>query len=716
MFLASVVLDVDGYSYDEIKGTDWFTAIVYKEDVIYTGDLFDEIGEYKIKINARDNAYNEADEKILNIIVADGVAPILEIADDVEVVEIKQGVELKGIKATDNYALEVIEGVMIKEKFIGLEGAQCMVTTSSGSTACGVNVGKVSNNTYEFKVAGLYTFVYTVTDVSMNTSTITRYITVKDNSGPNMTSFEFISREIMVGERNSDGSINVSGVVLKYPDSFDVGDDSSRTVQYVGLFSLNSMKEKYKIINDTYLVSDSGTYVTYRFNIIGTYYLRFSSSDNSGNVSIFEYEVKIIDKQAPIIEGVSNGDVIELEVGASLDVVEDVINAKGVTASDNYDNDVPITYEVLNAEEHTYEVKLKVKDSSDNVNVVTVFVDLVDNEKPIAGSIMLPPSTNLNEIQLKIAGGEDNSNNFYHEYSVQGGSWIRYSNDSSISFGDGLSKNIEVCVRAVDQAGNVSANIPCSSILVDTLKPTISGVSDGDILNRSTEINVVDARLESVKIYLNDEVILSDVAKLPLEVYEEGIYSVEAKDSLGNESVVNFVISLDTYLNIIDDIKNEEYTVTSIEFSKLRLVKLDVEYDGNGNSQIEANISNININNGDVLYILGVVPDSDEKFVMFNAAFDDMSMYGEEITLISYGDNIKIPHDNERFLVNINGDYYAYLMIREQIYKEPQVVEKETANKDNSGMVKTALIVVGAFAAFIIVRALVNLRKRVKAA
>ena len=565
-------------------------------------------------------------------------------------------------------------------------------------------------------IAGTYTFVYTVRDLSLNESSVTRTIYVMDNSGPVISGNDLINRIIEIGLRNNDGSINVSDVAIRYPTAYDTGDDSAAIVEYVGLFSTNKMGEKYKVTDDIYLISNINDVLTYKFNVVGTYYLRFSSSDNSGNISLFEYEVKVVDKVAPLINGVVNDLIVKVGLEDTFDVEKHIIEPNNVKAIDNYDSNVKVYYDVIEDEIHTYKVVLNAKDNSNNLTSIIVYVDIVDEEAPVAGQLVLPDQTNLNSLEIKIVGGEDNSNNYYHEYKVQNGAWNRYEKGTIIELGAGLSQKVKVCIRAVDASGNVSSNNTCKEVLVDTKKPIVSGVNDGDILDKEVEVNVSDDRLELIEVMLNGEKIEVTKDDMPFTFSEIGTYSIVAKDTLGNETIVNFMLNIDLYFDVANDINSDNYIVTSVEYDERMLVKVDVNYDNTGSSTITTNLDHISVNANDMIYVLGVVPGSDAKFVMYSLSGSDLENYTSDIKLIGDENKFKEDIENEDCFLKLNGSYYAYLIVQKDSYVEPVIVEKENEKSDNSKSFTIVIGIIGGLATGLVAYQILRFRKKIRAA
>lgn len=712
--LNALVKSVDGYKYNEIKNNNLFKVTVYRDDSVYSEDMFASIGSYKIELSYADKAGNVASSKYINVIVEDRVRPIGAVLDsNGNSVEIKEIVVINGIDVTDNYGLEISNGSIIKRKTYGLNNSKCSLVSNEGTVSCSGKIDMLSATQYRFIVAGAYTFTYNVEDLAGNSVQVIQTLYVVDSTSPVMSS-DTQGVTIEVGERNSDQTVNIGEVVVKYPVSYDYGDELHRTVSYAGLYSVNSMKQQYKVVNDTYLVSDDGEYVTYQFNKVGVYYLKFTSSDKSGNVSIFDYEVQIIDNEAPVISGVSDGQIIEIEMGETVDV-NDLISTYSISAKDNYSDNVKVIYDIKEGSEHTYEVVFTSSDDSKNEVNVVVYIDIVDTVKPTVGELDIVEATNSKNIAFKVTGGSDNSNKFYHEYSVQNGEWIKYDENSVIELGDNLSTTIRVCVRTVDNSLNISDSVSCRDIFVDTKKPVISGAVEGSIYKDSVTINVTDDKLESVEVTLNNQRLEINKDQLPVTLSDIGSYGIVARDELGNQTTVNFIINVDAYMNVVNDVNASEYTTTSIEFDKRFLVKADVEYDNNGDSNIAIKLDHISLKEKDMIYVLGIVPETASTFVMFSASSDNVVNYEDGVTLLSYGNSFKYGVKNEDCLVKINDDYYVYLIIKENVDSTPIIVEDEVENEKDDSL-KTVLIVIGSLIVLLIGYQVFKLRKRVRAA
>lgn len=716
--LNSLLINVDGKSYNEVKGSDAFRAVAYLDEEVFDKNLLlDNIGNYVIKLDYVDNAGNVAQTKEIRVNVLDNTAPVLKVSDnDRDIVEFNQNVTINGIVATDNYGFEKSGKEMIKTKNVPLSEAACSAVIEGETVDCSTNVVKVSYDVYRFTKVGVYTFIYTVNDLSMNSNSIIQVIEVRDTVGPVMTSAMNNSQtsfSVYFSDRKNE-NVNINNISLNYPNSLDNGDVME--VTYDGLYALNNMGNKYKIENDEYLVSNINKVITYHFVNKGTYYLRFASVDYVGNVSMFEYEVKVVDNISPVFSGVVDRQVIEMGLEEEINV-DDIIEKYSITAIDNYDSSVKIYYELKDSSEHNYEVVLKVSDSSLNNSMLTIYIDCKDWVPPTVGELRVDSETNKKDLDFVIVGGSDNSNNWWHEYSVNGGIWIRHGSDSKLQFSGGLSQVMNVCVRAVDAAGLISINSSCKDVLVDTKLPAVQGISDGSIANSEVEITISDDRLSSVEVWFNDE--LSSLTKddMPYKFTKLGKYQIIANDELGNKTIVCFMINIDTFMNVVNDINASEYAISSIEFDKRMLVPVNIQYDISGYSTITSNLNGVSVNANDMAYILGVLPNTDATFVMHSINGVNAGNYANGITLISKGSNFKNDVNNEDCFVKFNDSYYAYVIIKSNAYSD-LVAESEPVNNNKSDgrFITFVLIGIGALVVVLIGYQIVKFRKRVRAA
>ena len=705
--LIAMKLNINGRSYDSLINDSRFNVAVYKNNSLYEENMFANIGNYVIKINFTTESGNKAEEKQFKVNIVDTLAPTVTVVDNINNVELNEDVEIIGVRAIDNYAIEIIDGNIVKEKIYGLDSAICEGSYCS-------NVKKTGSNKYVFSKAGTYKFTYTISDASNNKSTIEQVIVVSDNKAPIIESaYDESSFVLEISERDSLGQVVSPMITLRKPTSYDIGDGKDNLISPVfeGVYVANNIGTKAKS-NEEHLVLEDAMGLKFKFTKVGTYYIRFISMDSTNHISVFEYEVNVVDNISPVIKGISEYQVIELDLDSNFDVMKDIIEKYNVVAEDNYYSNVSVMYEIKNNDTYDYEVTLIARDLSLNETRVTIYVRFIDTTKPVAGTLVLPNKTNLNSILIEIVGGEDNSNNWWHEYNVQNGDWLRYNDTSKVEFGNGFVGEVRVCIRAVDYYNNISDNTDCKTIYVDTTKPVINGVESGEVVDKEVEISVSDNSLDYVKIWLDNEEI--EVEDIPFKLNKNGAYRIETVDTFGNKTVVDFVINANTYVNVVNDIKNEEYTTTSVTFDKRLLVKVDIEYDLNGYINVTTDLSNISIGSKDIAYVLGLVPNTNDVFVLYSVNGDDI-ISSNKVTLISNGEKFINGAKSTDYFLNFNDSYYAYVIVKKDV-NEPVITEKESKEKEKGGALSVVLIAVGSLATLFLGYQIVRLRRRVRAA
>ena len=425
--------------------------------------------------------------------------------------------------------------------------------------------------------------------------------------------------------------------------------------------------------------------------------------------------MKVIDNIAPVINIKDNKEVLKFGLDDEFNV--EAIIEEHVEVIDNYDSNILVSYQLDLAEGHSYALVLLAKDSSGNEINRVVYIDIEDRTAPITGELDLVESTNLNNVEFAIIGGSDNSVNWWHEYNIQGGKWQKYEEGTTLEFGNGLDGTFKVCVRAVDLGGNQSASQSCKNIVVDTKAPAVTGVKDGEISNVSLSVTVSDERLASVEVWLNEELLEIEMEAMPFVFEILGNYRIVAMDTFGNKTVVNFIINNDEYVGIINDINSEEHSITSIDFDKRLLTKVEVSYDENGYANYYTKLNNINVNANDMIYVLGVVPESEGMFVIFSVNGGNLGNYQNGVSLIGNNTYFREGVDNEDFFIKFGDSYYAYDLIKENEYSEPvSGTTDDEESKSNSKLLSTVLIAVGSITVLMIGYQIIKLRKKVRAA
>ena len=180
--------------------------------------------------------------------------------------------------------------------------------TDAGATADGGELVAVSG-TVNTNIVGTYTITYTATDVSGNTATATRTVTVVDTTAPVIT----VTNGIDTVERGS-----------TWTDAGATTDGGE-------------------------FVTVSGTVNT---NILGTYAITYTATDVSGNVGTVTRTVTVVDTTAPVITVISGTDTVAqgstwTDAGATADGGE-LVTVSG-TVNTNILGTYMITYTATDA-------------------------------------------------------------------------------------------------------------------------------------------------------------------------------------------------------------------------------------------------------------------------------------------------------------------------------------------------------------------------------
>ncbi|WP_158587196.1 immunoglobulin-like domain-containing protein [Motilimonas pumila] len=206
------------------------------------------------------------------------------------------------------------------------------VATDDVDGALSVNIsGSVDTN-----VLGQYTLVYSATDTSGNTTSISRVVTVEDLTPPN---FELIGGEAITHSYNTD-------FIEPGVSAFDLVDGALE-------------------------VTTSG-----RVNQgeLGDYVLTYTAVDHSGNSATIERTVSVVDDLQPTINLIGER---HITVKAGADYMD-----PGAIAIDNYDGDISASIEVTNnvntAAAGNYDITYKVEDSQGNFTYQTRNVVVIE--------------------------------------------------------------------------------------------------------------------------------------------------------------------------------------------------------------------------------------------------------------------------------------------------------------------------------------------------
>ena len=274
--------------------------------------------------------------------------------------------------------------------------------------------------------------------------------------------------------------------------------------------------------------------------------------DQAGNISTLgSLVINNIDKVAPTIAltpsttAPTNQNVtITANISDNVGVAVKKYASGNQNASYFATNGTELTGNTFSASENgTYTVY--VKDTAGNETVRTITVSNIDKVPPttptLTASTTAPTNANVN---VTISYPSDAVTK---QYRINGGDWTAYTTAVS------LSANGTVEARAIDNAGNVSAvgtlavtNIDKSAPVIG-LAPSTTAPTNGDVTITTTFTDNVGV---AVKKYAKGNQTATYFATNgtaltgnDFSVSENGVYTVYAKDTAGNETVKTITIS-----------------------------------------------------------------------------------------------------------------------------------------------------------------------------
>lgn len=230
---------------------------------------------------------------------------------------------------------------------------------------------------------------------------------------------------------------------------------------------------------------------------------------------------KLNDNSAPIISGVTNGEVTKNDVLITVDE-EDVIVTVKLNGT-KIDNKTTFTEEG----EYVYEVV----DKAFNVASVTF---TIDKTNPVFNNLV--SGVHYKEITLDVT---DDTNVIFKVENKDNNTTYELKNN------DKLVEDATYYITATDEAGN-STSI---WVAIDSVFPTISGIENNKVTSESTTITIEDKFLMSVTIdeheFTRDDFVSAGKNEDFTFVYEigdEGIHTIIAKDKMGNTEELTFTL------------------------------------------------------------------------------------------------------------------------------------------------------------------------------
>lgn len=252
--------------------------------------------------------------------------------------------------------------------------------------------------------------------------------------------------------------------------------------------------------------------------------------DKLGNTSTVNVKVNNIDKIVPVIQGVEEGNTYTEMV--TISVTDD--NLTQVTLNDGETTQtIPGSGKTRTCNIDTDgEYTITARDAAGNVTVINFTVELSGELQAIATK-STEETTKENVIVTirankeckELAGWElsEDHKTFTKTYTENS------TEEVTIEDNDGNTKTLTVQVNNIDK-----------------VLPVIQGVEDGKTYGPGRQITITDDHLESVTVTLGGQEssisgTSSNTRNYTAEV--EGEYTITARDTAGNESIVNFTIA-----------------------------------------------------------------------------------------------------------------------------------------------------------------------------
>lgn len=391
------------YGISVIDNTDTNLKVSVDSSAVNT----DELGTYTIIYRVTDSSGNRAEEST-TVTIQDNTPPVLYGIEDKTS---EKGIipnYLSGISAYDNKDGDVTGRITVNSSL--------------------VNVNK----------SGVYPVTYCVTDTSAvnsnnpagpNQTCKTSKITIVDGTPPVISNVK--DKTIEYRKSNTDESITT-----QLRDGVKVTDDSDNNI---------SVRVDISAVN---------------YMVLGTYQVKYTAIDSSGNVATAFCNVTIVDTTPPVIYGIK-------PISAQLGVHPNYL--AGLSAIDEYDGAVAVTYDTskVNIKKRgTYTVTYSAEDSHGNISTATTTVAVDDRTAPVI--------TGVKNIQVEY-GSKPNYLDGVKAVDDNDGEVEVKVDDSKVNLK--ALGTYEIVYSATDSSKN-TATVKATVTVQDTTKPVIKGVKD----------------------------------------------------------------------------------------------------------------------------------------------------------------------------------------------------------------------------------------------
>lgn len=421
----------------------------------------------------------------------------------------------------------------------------------------------IINGLVDSSIIANYDIVYTATDSSNNTSSVTRKVTVKDNTPPDI---KLIGNSLMSINHNDtyvelgakavddiDGelTVKISGIVdssiIGFYDILYTATDSSNNTNTVTrtvivkditppVLTLNGSSLITINHNDSYVelgakaIDDiDGEVEVIAIGVVdnstvGSYKIVYTASDSSNNTNNVTRTIRVIDNTPPVIT-LNGNSLITVNQNEKYDEL-------GATATDETDGVVTVMVAgVVNTSKiGNYEIAYTATDSANNTQTATRTISVIDVTPPILtlnGNSTLTINHSDSYIELGANASDDNDGKLTVKIS---------GTVDTFKLG-----SYEILYSATDSANNSHSIIRTINV-IDITPPTITLNGDRELSltqwDNYVELGVIaiDNVDENVKITINGEVDNTKVGDF--------IITYTAMDKSNNEATVTRIVSI----------------------------------------------------------------------------------------------------------------------------------------------------------------------------
>ena len=364
----------------------------------------------------------------------------------------------------------------------------------------------------------------------------------------------------------------------------------------------------------------------------GRYIIYAKVVDNEGNTCFASSDGLVIDTLAPKVTGITDGGVYEGDVtftveDANLESI--TINGEEVTGDvftlhpaegvqtvvivDKAGNTTTLTVTVNRIPDTTApEVSIRVRDNFWSKLLDTITFGLFFDTHEEAVIEAADDDSGVKEISYLIV-----SESVAAE-ELAGAAWTVYTGPVKLD-ADG---RYIIYAKVVDNEGN-TCFASSDGLVIDTLAPKVTGITDGGVYEGDVTFTVEDANLESITI--NGEEVTGDVFTLHPA---EGVQTVVIVDKAGNTTTLTVTV------NEIPDTTAPEVTIRVRDYTWSELTPLDLIFDTREEAVIEASDADSGLNG--VYYLVSRDP----------VALDDLATAGWH----EYTEPVKLDSDG-RYIV-----------------------------------------------------------------